>query len=87
MVYFVYMSQKEILPSEDEDLRKLGERIKKLRIEAGYANYEKFANAKDLARSQYGRYEAGENLQYKSLLKVLKALNVTLKEFFSEGFD
>ncbi|MFD2965410.1 MULTISPECIES: helix-turn-helix domain-containing protein [Olivibacter] len=81
------MSQKEISPSEDEDLRKLGERIKALRVKAGYANYEKFANAHDLARAQYGRYEAGENLQYKSLLKVMKALNVTPKEFFSEGFD
>ncbi|MEI2738120.1 MAG: hypothetical protein V9F01_05000 [Chitinophagaceae bacterium] len=31
--------------------------------------------------------ENGQDLRFTSLLKVLNALDVTLEEFFSEGFD
>lgn len=71
----------------DEFIRKLGVRIRSLREQQGYANYEKFANAKDINRTQYGRYEKGEDLQFSSLVRVVKAFDMTLKEFFSEGFD
>jgi hypothetical protein len=36
---------------------------------------------------QLRRYEPGGNLNYSSLLKVVKGLDVSLKEFFSEDFD
>ena len=70
-----------------EDLRKLAERIKSLRIKKGYGNYETFAYEHDLPRAQYGRYERGEDLRYSSLLKVVAAFGMTLDEFFSEGFE
>ena len=69
------------------DLTRLGDRIKSLRIAQGYTNYENFAFEHDIPRAQYGRYERGEDLRYGSLLKVIKALGMTPKEFFSEGFD
>ena len=70
-----------------EYLKKLGERIKTLRKEKGYANYEVFSYERNLSRSQVGRYEAGtEDLQFSSLLKVIRALDMTVGEFFSEGF-
>jgi hypothetical protein len=69
------------------ELKKLGERIRSLRIKKGYSNYENFAFQHDIPRAQFGRYERGEDLRYSSLIKVLEALNVTVKEFFSEGFD
>lgn len=69
------------------ELKKLGERIRSLRIEAGYSNYENFAFEHDLPRAQFGRYERGEDLRYSSLLKVCGALGITVKDFFSEGFD
>jgi len=72
---------------QEEDLKRLGERIRTLRIKKGYNNYESFAYEHDIARAQYGKYEQGENLTYASLLKVIKALEVSVKEFFSEGFD
>jgi transcriptional regulator with XRE-family HTH domain len=68
-------------------LHNLGERLKKLRKEIGFSNYEHFAYENELSRSQYGRYENGEDLRFSSLLKVLKAMNISLKDFFSEGFD
>ncbi|MBS1772417.1 MAG: helix-turn-helix transcriptional regulator [Bacteroidetes bacterium] len=70
-----------------EDMKKLGERIRQLRISKGYSNYEAFAYEHDIPRSQYGRYERGEDLRFSSLLKIIKALDVTISEFFSEGFS
>lgn len=70
----------------EKQLHNLGERFKKLRKEQGFSNYEHFAYESDLSRTQYGRYENGEDLRFSSLLKVLKAMNISLKDFFSEGF-
>jgi hypothetical protein len=69
------------------ELKKLGERIRSLRMQKGYTNYENFAFEHDIPRAQFGRYERGEDLRYSSLLKVCDALDITVKEFFSEGFD
>ncbi|MEM1405135.1 MAG: helix-turn-helix transcriptional regulator [Bacteroidota bacterium] len=70
-----------------EQLKKLGERIKSLRIARGYTNYEYFAYEHNIPRAQFGRYERGEDLRFSSLVKVVKAFGMTLPEFFSEGFD
>ena len=68
-------------------LKKLGYRLRAIREAKGEANYEKFAFKHDLNRTQVWRYENGEDLKFSSLLKVLKALDISLKEFFNEGFD
>ncbi len=75
--------------TEDEIalLKNLGKRIKSLRVSKGYTNYEHFANESGLSRTQYGKYEVGDNLKFLTLLKVLKALEIPLSEFFSEGFN
>lgn len=73
---------------KDTDLKKLGERIKQLRIAKGYTSYEYFAYEHNLGRAQFGRYERGtEDLRYSSLLKIVKAFDMNMEEFFSEGFD
>lgn len=71
----------------DKELLKLANRIKQLRIKKGYTSYEIFAFENGINRAQFGRYERGEDLRYSSLLKVCSALGVTIKEFFSEGFN
>ncbi|GIL24017.1 MAG: hypothetical protein BroJett042_25300 [Bacteroidota bacterium] len=71
----------------DVELKKLGARIKALRLKKGYTNYENFAFEHNIPRAQFGRYERGEDLRYSSLLKVIRALGLTQKEFFSAGFD
>lgn len=71
----------------DEYLKKLGKRIKDLRIKKGYTNYEYFAFEHNIGRAQYGKYETGGNIQFNTLVKILKALDISLKDFFSEGFD
>lgn len=71
----------------EEELVRLGERIKQLRIKKGYSSYEIFAFENGINRAQFGRYERGEDLRYSSLLKVCGALGISIKEFFSQGFD
>jgi len=76
---------KKALPNKD--LLILGKRIQSLRVKKGYTNYEYFAYENDIPRAQYGRYEKGEDLRYSSLIRVVKAMGISMKEFFSEGFD
>jgi len=74
--------------SPAEDFLKLGKRMRELRIKKGYNSFEAFAYDNDLPRVLYGNYEKGTgNITYKNLLKVIKALDVSFKEFFSTGID
>jgi len=70
-----------------QQLNNLASRLKEIRKEKGYANYEQFAFDNELPRAQYGRYEKGQDLRFSSLVKVLKALDISLKDFFNEGFE
>jgi hypothetical protein len=79
-------AESKIFNTEDQ-LKKLGERIKQLRIKKGYTSYEYFAYDNNISRAQMGRYEKGQDLRFTSLAKVVYALGVTMEEFFSEGFD
>ena len=68
----------------DKRLQKIGAKIKKLRIEAGYTSYEDFAWENELNRVQYWRMEKGSNFTINSLLKILDVHRLTLEEFFAE---
>lgn len=76
------MTQEEIT----KQLENLGNRIKQVRKEKGYTNYEHFAYQNGFNRVQYGRYENGANISFKTLVKIIDAFDMTLEEFFSEGF-
>lgn len=65
-----------------DELVKIGQKLKELRIEKGYTNYENFAYEHDIPRAQYGRYEKGQDMRVSSLLKVLMALEISPAEFF-----
>lgn len=71
----------------NKQLKKLGKRIRQIRKDKGFSNYEKFAYQHDFNRSSYGRFESGEDIRFSSLLRVLDAFDMTLEEFFSDGFD
>ena len=79
-------SVKAKILNKEADLIKLGKRIKQLRIAKGYTSYEYFAYEHNISRAQFGRYEKGEDLRYSSLLKVIRAFDITIEEFFKEGF-
>jgi transcriptional regulator with XRE-family HTH domain len=68
-------------------LKKLGNRIKTLRMKAGHHHYEKFAAQNNIRRILLRRVELGGNVKYNNLLKIIKALGVSPTEFFSDGLD
>lgn len=77
---------KHLTDEEKALLEKLGKRIKQLRQEKGYTNYEHFAYEHGISRTQYGKYETGENLKFLTLVKILKGLDVSLQDFFAEDW-
>lgn len=72
---------------KEEVLKKLGARIKALRIKKGYSSYEYFAYEHNIYRAQFGRYERGEDLRFSTLIKIIAAFDMTFEQFFSDGFD
>lgn len=82
------MKRKQHLsPEEKKYLKNIGERLKAFRKDAGYTNYANFAYENGFDRSQYSSYEAGGNIQMDTLIRILKALKVSFREFFAKGID
>lgn len=73
--------------NESKELKKIGERLEKLRIKKGYNSYEAFAIDNGLSRMQYWRMEKGKsNITMRSLIVVLKIHKISLEDFFSNKF-
>ncbi len=70
-----------------QQLESLAKRLREVRKERGFSNYEQFAFENEIPRAQYGRYEKGHDLRFSSLIKILKAMDISLKDFFSDGFE
>lgn len=68
------------------DIRQMAiaDTIKRLRKQKGYVSYDYFAWENKIPRVQYWRMEIGTNFSMKSLLRVLDAHDISLKEFFEE---
>lgn len=64
---------------------KIGQRIKALREKANMSQKD-LAYSSDLDRSYIASVESGQrNVSIINIEKIAKALNVTVKEFFSDG--
>jgi len=74
------------MKKDDEELflKALGERIRQLRIQAGYTSQEDFSYDADIPRAQYGRYEKGVNITITNLRKIARFHKLTLEQFFSK---
>ena len=70
----------------NKEVEQLAKRIKTIRINQGYVNSDHFAFDHYFARTQYARYEKGEDLRFTSLVKLVHSFGITLSQFF-EGFD
>lgn len=70
--------------SDYPEFQLIAARLKELRKEKGYTNYEHIAFELGMSRSAYWRLETGVNFELKTLIKVCRLLNVSLTEFFSE---
>jgi transcriptional regulator with XRE-family HTH domain len=50
-------------------------------VSAGYTSQEQFAIKHNINRTQYAKYEKGKDIQFSSILRVLEALEMSLKDF------
>ena len=71
---------------EKEKLVQLGDRLKYYRKLKGYNNYEHLAYDAGISRTQYGKYENGGNIKFSTLCKILRHLDISLEDFFQDGF-
>ena len=83
--YLLSMDEQTELYAKQE-LRNLGSRLKEIRKEK-HSAAEFFAYEQGISRAQYAKYEAGANISFLTLAKLIKAHGMTIAEFFSEGFD
>ena len=79
--------KKKKIAGKEVVLKKLGNRIRQIRISKGYTSYEYFAYDNNISRAQFGRYERGEDIRFSTLARIIEAFDMTVEEFFSEGFD
>jgi len=66
-----------------QDFQWISQRLKQLRKEKGYKNYEHFAYELGMSRSAYWRIEKGSNFEMKTLFRICKLLGITVQEFFT----
>jgi transcriptional regulator with XRE-family HTH domain len=78
--------KKSIENQNEPEYLAIANRLKSLRKEKGYSNYEHIAFELGMGRSAYWRLEQGVNFEMKTLVKICKLLNITL-EYFFEGID
>lgn len=68
------------------EYKSIAVRLKQLRKEKGYKNYEHIAFELGMSRSAYWKLEQGNNFEIKTLIKICKLLKISMKEFF-EGVE
>ncbi len=68
-------------------LENLGKRLRDLRQKKGYTSLEIFAYEHGFGRAQYGRYELGQDLQFTTLVRLVNCFEMSLADFFAEGFS
>jgi transcriptional regulator with XRE-family HTH domain len=73
----------KLLDDDQKIFKKIGNRIKELRLEAGYTNAEKFAFEHEITRSQYANWEKGQDMLTSSILRISRAHGITLQEFYA----
>jgi transcriptional regulator with XRE-family HTH domain len=67
----------------EQDFQWISKRLKELRKEKGFNNYEHFAYELGMSRSAYWRIEKGSNFEMKTLFRICKLLEISVQEFFT----
>lgn len=66
----------------ESNRKKIGKRIKDLRVKAGYTSGETFAQDKGFSRKGYWALENGSNFRIDTLQKILAIHQITMVDFF-----
>ena len=66
----------------DEIKNRVGEKLKNMRLDAGYKSYEVFAFQHDISRVQYWRLETGRsNFTIDTLVRIVNMHGMTIVDF------
>ena len=75
--------KKKLSQTDLERIRKIAEKLRKLRIEKGYTSYENLAFDTQIPRMIVYRMEKGDrDFNFTTLLKILDALEIDISDFF-----
>ena len=67
----------------ENDLVRIGKRLKEIRVAKGYTSYRQFADSFEFEPKNIWRLEEGKSdFKYSSLKKVTEALGLSVEEFF-----
>lgn len=67
----------------ETDLKKIGIRLKEIRIAKGFSSYRQFADTYEFEPKSVWRLEEGQtDFKYSSLKRVLEALDTSIEDFF-----
>ena len=69
-------------PIHQSQLIKVGVILRELRIKKGYSSAENFSYDFDLNRTNYWRWENGQNITLKNMFRICEIHEITLKDFF-----
>lgn len=78
--------KKPVENPKEPEFEVIATRLKQLRKQKGYSNYEHIAFELGMSRSAYWRLETGVNFELKTLIKICRLLNISLEDFF-KGID
>jgi hypothetical protein len=85
-ICFVLVKKQKVKAKKagSNELKAIGERLKQLRKDRGFSNADFFAYENGIAAAQYARYERGEDMRVSTLIRLAKAYDVSLSEFFKD---
>jgi len=73
----------ELNLDKDPVLLKIGDRVRQLRkSNPDYINYEVFAYKNNINKVTLSKIEKGENHNVASLIKIIRALDISIEDFF-----
>ena len=66
----------------ENQLKKVGIILRELRLKKGYTSAENFSYDFELNRTNYWRWENGQNITLKNMFRICEIHEITLKDFF-----
>ena len=76
------MAEAREYSKHNEQLKKVGIILRELRIKKGYSSAENFSYDYELCRSNYWRWENGQNITLKNIYRICDIHEISLKTFF-----
>ncbi len=71
-----------LFPVHEKQLKDVGIILRELRLKKGYSSAENFSYDFELNRTNYWRWENGQNITLKSMFRICEIHEISLRNFF-----